>query len=185
MSSPEYFEIYDSSGNPLQEKHPRDKVHARGFWHRTVHVWLINSAGEILLQQRGSHKDSNPGLWDISAAGHIDPGETSLQAALRETREELGVEPPAEALKKLGTVRHESVLQDGAFVDREFQDIYIWHCPQKEVSEFDYDQDELDGLRFVPASELWDRIAAEDPELVTHPDEYVKLREYYGRICQD
>jgi 16S rRNA (adenine1518-N6/adenine1519-N6)-dimethyltransferase len=69
----------------------RDHVHVNNLRHRAVHILLFNSAGEIYLQRRTPWKDRNPGLWDSSAAGHVDAGETYAQAAERELREELGV----------------------------------------------------------------------------------------------
>jgi len=52
--------------------------------YRTVHVWLfVESTQELLLQKRADCKDSWPGLWDISSAGHISDGDTSLMTARR------------------------------------------------------------------------------------------------------
>lgn len=60
----------------------------------TVHVWVWRHGAngvEVLLQKRSMVKKSHPGMLDISAAGHIDVGETSLQTAKRETQEEIGL----------------------------------------------------------------------------------------------
>jgi hypothetical protein len=60
----------------------RHLVHADGDYHRAVHVWIyVESTGELLLQKRADRKDSWPGLWDISSAGHISAGDTSLITA--------------------------------------------------------------------------------------------------------
>jgi 16S rRNA (adenine1518-N6/adenine1519-N6)-dimethyltransferase len=61
-----------------------------------------NASGELFLQKRSIWKDRNPGLWDSSAAGHVDSGETYIEAAHREFREELGVDcPPLERIGRL------------------------------------------------------------------------------------
>jgi hypothetical protein len=52
----------------------RGDVHRDGDWHRSVHVWLVDGDGRLLLQQRSVHKDTFPGRWDVSAAGHISAG---------------------------------------------------------------------------------------------------------------
>ncbi len=60
----------------------------------TVHVWvwrLTGSGLEVLLQKRSLTKAQKPGMLDISAAGHVDAGESSLDAAVRETKEEIGL----------------------------------------------------------------------------------------------
>jgi isopentenyldiphosphate isomerase len=59
--------------------------------HRAAHVLVFNRAGELLLQKRSPHKDIQPGRWDTSVGGHLDPGESYLEAAIREMGEELGV----------------------------------------------------------------------------------------------
>jgi isopentenyl-diphosphate delta-isomerase type 1 len=71
---------------------PRKQVHRQGLKHRAVHVLIFNSKGEIFLQKRSMKKDNFPGTWDSSAAGHLDAGEDYDPCAIRETREELGVE---------------------------------------------------------------------------------------------
>ncbi len=63
----------------------------RGIRHRIARVILTNPAGQVLIQRRSLRLLSSPGLWDQSAAGHVDQGETYLSAALRELAEEIGV----------------------------------------------------------------------------------------------
>ncbi|HYE35291.1 NUDIX hydrolase [Methylocaldum sp.] len=69
----------------------RGVVHGLGLRHRAVHILVFNDLREILLQKRSRTKDVNPGLWDTSAAGHVDWGESYDDCAVRELGEELGV----------------------------------------------------------------------------------------------
>ena len=71
---------------------PRYQIHAAGLRHRAVHILVFNQTGEFFLQKRSMKKDLNKGLWDTSAAGHVDAGEDYLSTAIREAKEELGVE---------------------------------------------------------------------------------------------
>lgn len=71
---------------------PRHVIHAQGLLHRAVHILVFNQGNELFLQKRSESKDINPGLWDSSAAGHVDPGESYLHCARREIKEELGVQ---------------------------------------------------------------------------------------------
>ena len=73
---------------------PRREVHRRGLRHRAVHVLIFNSRGELFLQQRSLLKDHWPGVWDSSASGHLDQGESYDAGALREVREEIGLRLP-------------------------------------------------------------------------------------------
>ncbi len=91
MSSPEeQFEIFTESGDRLGLA-PRSRVHAEGLWHKSAQVFLFDAAGQLYLQRRVLDKDVCPGLWDLSAAEHLMPGESYLEGALRGLQEELGV----------------------------------------------------------------------------------------------
>ena len=89
----ELFDVVDEQDIVLRAER-REVVHVNNLRHRAVHMLLFNSAGELFLQKRSMWKDRNPGLWDSSAAGHVDSGENYLQAARRELQEELGIAPP-------------------------------------------------------------------------------------------
>ncbi len=72
----------------------RGEIHDGGLRHRAVHLFIYNSAGYLWLQKRSLLKDRHPGVWDSSAAGHVDSGETYDVAAKRELQEEMGVQTP-------------------------------------------------------------------------------------------
>jgi 16S rRNA (adenine1518-N6/adenine1519-N6)-dimethyltransferase len=69
----------------------RAAIHEQKLRHRSVHVLVFNSAGEILVQLRGPTKDQYPLYWDVSVGGHVNPGESYEAAARRELHEELGL----------------------------------------------------------------------------------------------
>ena len=71
----------------------RQEVHGNpSLIHRVVHVLVFNPKGELFLQKRSPRKDVHPGKWDTSVGGHVDAGESYEHAALREMREELGIQ---------------------------------------------------------------------------------------------
>ena len=83
----EIFDIIDESGRPTGKTVDRETAHAEGILHRTAHVWLLRRRGdrtEVLLQKRSRNKDSHPGCYDISSAGHIPAGVDFVPSALRE-----------------------------------------------------------------------------------------------------
>ena len=74
---PEMLDIVDENGVPTGQSVPRTTAHAEGLRHRTSHVWIVrkkNGAVQVLLQMRCAAKDSYPGCYDISSAGHIPAG---------------------------------------------------------------------------------------------------------------
>lgn len=94
-SAQNLHELFDvvNERDEVVGREPRGEVHARGLWHRAVHVFVFDRAGRLFLQKRSLAKDKSPGLWDASCSGHVDAGETYDAAARRELGEELGFEP--------------------------------------------------------------------------------------------
>ena len=88
--SDEILEVVDSKDQVVGTER-RGIIHERGLMHRSAQVLLFNSAGNLFLQKRSGDKDEFPGLWDSSAAGHLNPGESYHACALRELEEELGI----------------------------------------------------------------------------------------------
>lgn len=80
----------DEDNHPIDPQ-PRKLSHEIGIWHRSCHVWIINTSKEILCQQRSLLKDSNPGRWESFFGGHLAPGQEYSEAALFELQEELGL----------------------------------------------------------------------------------------------
>ena len=129
----ELFDIVDARGVPTGETIPREEAHARGIRHRTAHVWVVRGGArrEVLLQKRSANKDSFPGLYDTSAAGHIQAGDAPLESALRELGEELGIRAAPEELTFAGTfrIRYDEVFHGRPFHDDEVSFVYVYQRP--------------------------------------------------------
>ena len=70
----ELFDICDEQGNPTGDIVERSEAHEKGICHRTAHIWIAkkeNDRYKVLLQKRSMDKDSFPGRYDTSSAGHI------------------------------------------------------------------------------------------------------------------
>ncbi|MEC3882127.1 NUDIX domain-containing protein [Halobacillus sp. HZG1] len=122
----EMLTIFDESGRPYGMKE-REKVHKDGDWHETFHCWMFYKEGEtihLLLQQRADHKKDFPGLFDITAAGHIEAGEDVLMAGVREIEEEVGLTVVPGDLVHQGDFKEE--LKEGGLIDREICRIYLF-----------------------------------------------------------
>ena len=79
---------------------PKDDVKPPGLLSRVAFVILLNSNDELFLQQRKATKKTYPLYWSGSAAGHVQSGESYTEAALRETKEEIGVETDLQEVGK-------------------------------------------------------------------------------------
>ena len=146
---PELFDLYDAAGHALGCAKARDEVHRDGDWHRSAHIWIYTSEGRLLFQRRAPDKDTWPGRLDASVGGHYRAGE-GLPGAVREAREELGIDVDPVELVPLGTRRVVS-LEPGV-IDREIQDIYLLRRDLP-LTAYHPDPDEIDGLALVDGGE--------------------------------
>ncbi len=171
----EYLDIYDSQGNSLGITKSREEAHSKGLWHRAAHVWIINSKKELLIQKRSHQMDDHPDKWDISAAGHVCAGEDDVTAALRETKEEIGLNLDKSDLLQIGEVKYMS-LREG-YINNEINTIYIVKReldPTKIVKQ----KEEVSEVKLIPNKELQKIIESEDSSFVSHPKEYKLLFDY-------
>ncbi|MEM7385020.1 MAG: 16S rRNA (adenine(1518)-N(6)/adenine(1519)-N(6))-dimethyltransferase RsmA, partial [Verrucomicrobiota bacterium] len=70
----EVFDVVNEEDEVVRQA-TRKEVHANDLLHRAVHLFVFNKHGELFLQKRSRLKDTHPGAWDSSAAGHLDAGE--------------------------------------------------------------------------------------------------------------
>lgn len=117
----EQLTIFNEKGQPIGVKE-REEVHRDGDWHETFHCWMFEqrqSGTYLLFQKRAKDKKDFPGLYDITAAGHMEAG-------VREIEEELGVRVDPETLIHVGD--YEEELTTGDLIDREICRVHIWPC---------------------------------------------------------
>lgn len=100
----EIWDLYDLEGNVVGE-HVRGNPMPERAYHRVVHIWIKNREGKFLLTQRSPHKKTFSLKWEC-AGGSVLQGEESLHAALREVKEETGIDlDPAQGSLVLTQVR--------------------------------------------------------------------------------
>ena len=137
--SEEIFDVVNERDEVI-DRQPRSVVHRMGLKHRATHVLVFDSRGEVFLQKRSMKKDRQPGLWDSSASGHLDSGESYDACAVRELREEIGlsVTQPLVRLFKINACEE----TDGEFV-------WVYRC--RHDGPFELNPDEIDsGGWFAP-----------------------------------
>lgn len=120
----EVFDVLDESGFRVGPTRRRADVHAEGLVHRAIHVWLFDAAGQVLIQRRGTDVDHMPGYLSPSTGGHVDAGEASQVAAIRETFEETGLSLKPGQLIYLFSHRNDITVHEG-YRDHQFNDVYF------------------------------------------------------------
>jgi isopentenyl-diphosphate delta-isomerase len=86
------------------------EAHELGLLHRAFSVLLFNDRGELLLQQRAAHKYHSPLLWTNTCCSHQRPNETTLMAAERRLKEEMGMSAPMQTAFKF---QYKATLDQG------------------------------------------------------------------------
>lgn len=155
----EIFDIVDENGNPTGETITRAKAHDEGIRHRTAHIWVVrdnNGEYEVLLQKRALNKDSFPGRYDTSSAGHIQAGDEPLESAIRELSEELGILAEPEDLEFAGTfpIQYEKEFHGKMFKDNEIAFVYVYEG-EVDISKLSIQEEELDSVEWFNLEEVY------------------------------
>ncbi|HEY4482590.1 MAG TPA: NUDIX domain-containing protein [Candidatus Paceibacterota bacterium] len=163
----ELIDVTDEQGNKTGEVRAKSQVHKLGLWHRTIFIYIMNSKGNLLLQQRALVKESSPGFWDAPVAGHISAGQTSIEAAKREALEELGLALLDSELEYFGVHREQSVQKGGAYVNNEFHDLYLVR-KDLQIGDLKLQVEEVAQVRWVSLADLHKMVSEKDPTLLHH-----------------
>ncbi len=155
----ELFDICREDGTPTGRVKERSMVHRDGDLHRTVHMWIVrrrdDGGVDVLLQKRSANKDSYPGCYDISSAGHMHAGDDFQESAVREIEEELGLHVEFSDFRFVGF--HHGNLTDTfwgeQFVDREVSAVYLYDKPIK-IEELKLQESEVEEVRFFDYFEI-------------------------------
>ena len=179
----EMLDVLNENGIKTGEILPRSEIHKRGLWHRAIVVAIVNEKNEILLQQRSANKDKNPGLWDISVAGHISSGQDALSAATREINEEvsvnLGYNVEVKEFRFMYSFRKQQVFSEN-FIENQFYDFFILRQSGLNRQSIKFQTSEVQDVKFVTISEL-NEIRSRG-EIVEREEVYDVLNEYLFRI---
>ncbi len=139
----ELFTVVDKNDKIIGYYSRYECHHNKKLIHRAIGIVIFNDQGQILLQKRSRNKDTNPGFYTLSTSGHVDKGETYMQAAKRELFEELGIHTPLTKKKKFIVETDIETEMDCLFSTKHNGPFY----PNKE---------EVDEVKFVNIDKLKD-----------------------------
>lgn len=161
----EILDVVDDSGKPTGETIERGEAHREGVQHRTAHVWIArnkNGRIQLLLQKRCMQKDSFPGCYDISSAGHIPAGVDYVASALRELKEELGVKAKAEDLIDCGLLKKQvdTEFHQTPYHDYQISRVFLLWLDWEEDA-FTLQEEEIDSVRWMDYAQCRGMVAAD------------------------
>ena len=181
----EIFDIVDENGIPTGETIQRTVAHDKGIRHRTAHIWIVRNTDngcEVLLQQRSYNKDSFPGRYDTSSAGHIRAGDEPLDSALRELGEELGIKAEPAALTYIGKfpIQYEKEFFGKPFRDCEVAFVYLYTEPV-DINALTLQADEVESVKWFEIDEVYKACVNHSPEFCVPVDGLNLVRRYMAR----
>ena len=179
----ELLDIRDRQGRLTGQIKEREKVHEDGDPHGTSHVFILRKeAGEgceILLQKRSAGKDSFPGCYDISSAGHIPSGQDYLPSALRELEEELGICASPEDLIFIGMHEGytEAEFRGKPFRNYEIAAVYLYTKPVR-IDDLTLQAEEVESVKWMDLNDCIRKAEEKDPAYILWIKELLMIRNW-------
>ncbi|MFR7717554.1 MAG: NUDIX domain-containing protein [Lachnospiraceae bacterium] len=184
----ELFDVCDETGAVTGKVTERSVAHTAGLMHRTAHIWVVREQSaaesegcyELLMQKRSLRKNSFPGCYDVSSAGHIKAGDDYLESALRELSEELGIVAAPQELEYVGRFDSGDILAefDGrSFHDREISAVYVYRKPV-DAAALKLQEEEVDAVKWMPYETVLQAARSGDPDFCVNERELKLLGEY-------
>ena len=164
----ECIAIYDELGqatNVVVEKHD---AHREGLLHKSVCVWVVNSNNEVLMQKR-SKDVMFPSMLDISFSGHVQAGETSIEAVIREGREELGLDIDLSKLQYLFSCRE--IGEFGDYLENEIDDVFLYKADVS-IDQLCFTDQEVESVIYLSISDLQAKVESNDNSLIPYTSHY-------------
>lgn len=142
----ELWDILDIDRNKTGKTAVRGEPMLPGEYHLVVHVWTRNSGGKFLISRRAPDKHPFPGMWETTGGSAVS-GDDSLSTALKEAKEELGLELDPAKGKLVRTMRRD---------ERNVPDhLDVWLFPHEtEISSLTFQKEEVCDAKWADASEI-------------------------------
>lgn len=131
----------------------RSVIHEKGLLHREVHVYFVTPDNELIFQHRSKDKDTYPDLLDATVGGHVEIGDSYIEAALKETWEETGVKITATDLILVGMFHNTSTDGVTNKINHAFQSEYIYRFSGN-ISDLSVESGKSQGFEAWPIDTL-------------------------------
>ena len=140
----EYWDVLNERGEKTGRRLRRTTYNqlASGEYHLVVHIWIVNSNKEFLIQRRSQSRIPMPGEW-AATGGSVFSGEASRTAAVRALREELGIRVLPQEIRYLRQFKRKNSIID-----------FWWARVDAELSSLILDPNEVEEAVWVSADTL-------------------------------
>jgi 8-oxo-dGTP diphosphatase len=159
----EIWDIYDKNREKTGKTIVRGESLEQGEYHLVVHMWILNSRGEFLIQKRASCVKSSPNMWAITGGAAI-AGDDSYTACQREVFEELGIKADMSCAEVYLTVKRQDSICDVWVIRQDF-----------ELDECTLQEEELSEVRWATVTEVNELIGMGKFHIYFYQDELFSL----------
>lgn len=149
----EFWDILDVTGNKTGKIIHRGKAMRQNEYHLVVNVWIKNNNGELLITKRTPNKKTFPGMWETTCGAAVI-GENSLEAALREVKEEINIDLSPGNGKFLFRLKR----QNNDFPD--FVDVWLFE-EEVNITEVIFQLEEVCGAKWATPEHILSLIETE------------------------
>lgn len=149
----ELWDVYDQCMKKTNRTHVRGVDMPEGDYHMIVHVYPVNSKGEILIQKRADCVKTKPGIWAITG-GSVIAGEDIFTGCLRELQEEVGITAVPEDVRLVSITQKPGRFRS-VWIVRSNVELSELTLQEEEVSEVKWATPET-IMNMVKTGEFWE-----------------------------
>ena len=146
----ELWDIYDKYRNKTGKTHVKGTRTGEGEYHIAVRVWIVNSNNELLIQRRQFDNITWPGMWEAAASGSAVAGDSSLETAIKETMEEIGLNIEDDILEPIFTVKFKNGFDDNYLIRRDV-----------DIENLTLEKDEVVDVKWATMDEIMHMVSSE------------------------
>ena len=143
---PSSIDIIDRYNRPTGRKSNPEEATNHGYWHRGAHAFLLTPQGRVLVQKRSADAIQRPGLLDIGVGGFVDSDELPEETAIREVKEETGLQIDANDLRLIDYAY--KAVKDHLFL------IFEYKHTCDESKDYRVEDEEIEEHKFIPPREV-------------------------------
>ena len=110
------------------------------------------------MQQRAKKKETNPGKWDVSVAGHVSAGQNSIEAAIREVSEEIGIHLKENELKYILTYQKENKIHNHFYSNHIF-DFYLVQTNKIDLAKIKIQESEVEQIKLCNLAQVQEMLS--------------------------
>ena len=170
----ELIDCLDEFGNKTGVVKKKSDIKKDGDYHRVIAVLVVNG-DNILIHQRSISKKVYPNLWSLFVRGHVQAGESSIDACKREIKEEIGIDVNEDELEFLYTLKEKAKKKD--YIENMFYDTYILR-KDIDIKDITIQKEELNDIKFINIDEVKKQIESGNKEYVPNDEDYKRIFEY-------